>query len=96
MTFEKKCFVHPADVIAVHFECGNCHAAISVPIEKLKGDRWVNVAVADCQQCGKPSGLKLDTNEGKTFFHFNDTLGQLAEVLTGRNLIFRLEIKCPE
>jgi hypothetical protein len=39
MTFEKKCFVDPADVIAVHYECGKCHPAVVVPVEKLKGCR---------------------------------------------------------
>jgi hypothetical protein len=29
--FEKRCFVDPADVIAVHYECGNCHAAVVIP-----------------------------------------------------------------
>src|ERR1035437_7376918 len=96
MTFEKKCFVSPADVIAVHYECGNCHAAVVIPIEKLKGDRWVTLAVADCQQCGKPSGLTMNTKEGKVFFQFNEALGELAEVLAARNLVFRLEIKCPQ
>jgi hypothetical protein len=63
MTFDEKCFIEPSDIIAVHYECGHCHAAIVIPTEKLNPDQIGAIAVRPCPYCQAPSGFQPGTAE---------------------------------
>lgn len=94
MTLEKECLIEIGDVLAVHYECGDCHAAIVVPIEKVSGDLATSHAITPCRYCGKPSGIELGTQEFRNFMHFNDSISALAKSMEGRRMKMRLRIKC--
>lgn len=94
MTFEKKCLIEPDDIIAVQYECGNCRAAIIIPIEKLSPDSVASIAVASCRHCQTPSGFQMGTNETKSFLEFSRSLISIAAIMKGHNLKVRLNINC--
>jgi hypothetical protein len=96
MTFEKKCLIEPNDIVAVQYECGNCHAAILVPIEKINPDQVASIAMAGCSYCQTPSGFQRNTSEMTALLDFNVSLRRFAELSAGRNLKLRLDIKCVE
>jgi hypothetical protein len=96
MTFEKKCLIEPSDILAIQYECDNCHAAIVVPIEKMDSDRSAAIAMATCPYCHTPSGFQAGTNDMKVFLEFNSALQQIGKVMIGHNLRIRLDIKCAD
>jgi hypothetical protein len=96
MTFEKKCLIEPSDITAVQYECDKCHAANLVPIEKISPDGAGSIAMRACPYCQTPSGFQIGTREIQVFMEFNASLIQIAEVMAGRNLKMRLNIKCDE
>jgi hypothetical protein len=95
MTFEKKCFVQPNDIIAVHFTCAQCGAATVVPIAGGVTEQARRVAASGCQFCHTPWGFHPGSNEHKLLCDFASAIEQIAPYLNGRNLILKLEIKCP-
>ncbi|HEY4742640.1 MAG TPA: hypothetical protein VIH76_18735 [Candidatus Acidoferrales bacterium] len=96
MTFEKKCLIEPSDFISVEYECGNCHAAIVVPIEKLDPNQAASFANTGCTFCNTPSGFQKGTQETNIFLGFIGSIKQIAGVMENRNLKVRLGIKCAE
>jgi len=96
MTFEKRCLIETDDIIGVQYECGKCHAAFLVPIGRLNPDQFAAIAMRPCLYCQENTGLQLGTNDMKTFIEFNEALAKIADVMKGRNLKLRLNIKCSE
>jgi hypothetical protein len=97
MMFEKKCLVEPSDIVAVHFECRQCGAAIVVPIAAGGLTEQANrLAASSCQFCHTPWEFTPNSNEHKLLRDFASALEQIAAQLKGRNLKLNLEIKCPE
>lgn len=96
MTFDKKCLVEASDVVAVHFECNECHASIVVPIKAGVSNYAGNSADGSCMFCHTPWGISPQSAEHKTIFAFAQSLEKLAATMEGRHLKLKLEIKCPE
>jgi hypothetical protein len=96
MTFEKKCLIETSDIIAVHYECGNCHAATVVPVEKMNPDLFANLAIRACPFCQTPSGFQMGTQAMNAFLEFNVSLIRIASAMEGHNLKLRLSIKCAD
>jgi hypothetical protein len=96
MTLEKRYLVEISDIISVQYECGNCGAAVLVPIDRIDSERIAGIAVNMCPYCQTPSGFQIGVEETKVFLHFNQMLRQIAKVMSGRNLKIRLEVKAPE
>jgi hypothetical protein len=94
MTFEKKCFVRPEDILAVRFQCTGCKASTSIPIDKLlSGD--IGLAITRvCPHCKTPSGFPYGTSEMEHFINFNLILGGLKEMMKGRGVEYGFEIEC--
>ncbi|HEU0046554.1 MAG TPA: hypothetical protein VFQ43_02965 [Nitrososphaera sp.] len=96
MTFEKKCLIDPSDIVAVRYECDNCHAATSLPIAKIGSNAWAAEVTSKCAHCHTPTKLQDGTTEFNIFMQFNTFLKEIATAMQGRNLKLRLEIKCPD
>jgi hypothetical protein len=96
MTFEKKCLIEPSDIVAVQYECDNCHAATVVPIEKMNADQFASLAMRACPYCQTPSGFQVGTQAMNAFLEFNKSLMQIANAMAGHKLKIRLDVKCPE
>jgi formate dehydrogenase maturation protein FdhE len=96
MTFEKKCLVEVGDIVAVRYECSNCNAANVVPITKLDPERLASMCISVCSFCQTPFGFQLGSIEMGIFSEFNASLRRIAEIMAGRNLKIRLELKTPE
>jgi hypothetical protein len=96
MTFKKKCLIEMSDVLAVQYECGTCHAAIVVPIEKIDPNQTASLAIRPCPYCQTPSGFQMSTHETKAFMAFNSSLKEIAEIMANRNLKMQLDIKCQD
>lgn len=96
MTFEKKCFITPADILAARFKCVNCGAITTIPLNKLTSANLQSLIHRACQHCQTPSGFGLGTAETDHFLTFNVALSRMAEVLKGRNLEYGFEIDCPK
>jgi hypothetical protein len=95
MVFERKCFIDPADIIAVQREC-KCGATVTIPVERLGSDRWTASVANPCAQCGESSGLQMGTEETDAFLRFNIYLKEISKFLKGRGFTYRLEVKCPK
>jgi hypothetical protein len=96
MTFEKKCLIEMEDIKAVQYECGKCHSAVVIPIHNLNKEMAASISMAVCNHCQTPYGFAPATQETRTFVEFSEALSKIAEVMKGRNLRFRLDIKCAE
>ncbi len=100
MTFEKKCLVEVADIVAVHFECDHCHASTVVPISAVTPGGVSNYAsdsaAKSCQFCGTPWEISPNSSEHKIIVKFAQSLEVVAASMEGRKLKLKLEIKCPQ
>jgi homoaconitase/3-isopropylmalate dehydratase large subunit len=96
MTFEKKCLVESADILAVHYECGECHATIVVPIHKGSPQQVMMLAMSKCAYCQTAFGFGVGTSDMERLCAFSEQLQRLNEIMKGKNLKLKLEIKCPE
>ena len=96
MTFENRCLIEPSDFISVLYECGKCHAAIVVPIDKIDENLASTYAVRDCHYCGAQTGYTKGTPEMTAFLDFNTALKRFVDLSKGRDLKMRLNIKCTE
>jgi hypothetical protein len=98
MTFERKCLTEPSDIIAIHYECRNCHASSVIPIGQIQVDsqQLIFMAMGACKYCQTSWGFTINTREMAAFVDFNILVKQIAEIMAGRNLRLRLEIACPE
>lgn len=96
MTFEKKCLVESADIVAIHFECDNCHAAVVVPIKAGVSNYAADSAGRSCQFCHTPWEISPNSEEHKVIVKFSQSLESIAAKLEGRKLKLKIEIKCPE
>ena len=96
MTFEKRCLIELSDFISVQYECGKCHAALVVPIDKIDMNLASTYAVRDCHYCNTPTGYTNGTPEVSAFLEFNAALKRFVDLSNGRNLKMRLGIKCSE
>ena len=96
MTFEKKCFIEPGDVLTINLECNKCLASITIPASALLGNRLTEAIKEKCSQCGERWGLDAETSEINTFSKFHEYLGLMRKMLEGgRHFKYRLGIKCP-
>lgn len=96
MTFEKKCFVEPEDILAVRFECSNCGSILTIPVKQISSTKIQKILDNPCSQCDKETGFPFGTSEMERFIRFNVTLSELSEAMKGRNLKFGFEVKCDE
>lgn len=97
MTPTKKCLIEISDIIGMQYECNSCHAAIVVPIDKIRSARETgNMVLGGCSYCGTPWGFQSGSQEARIFGEFNELLSQVANIMEGRNMKLRLDIKCPE
>jgi DNA polymerase III alpha subunit (gram-positive type) len=96
MTFEKKCLIEASDVVAVHFECNNCHASVVVPINAGVSNYAGDIDKRSCEFCHTPWEIASQSTEHRTIFGFSQSLEKLASIMEGRGLKLRMEIKCPE
>jgi len=95
VTFEKKCFIAPEDIVAVRFTCTECHTAVVVPIEKVDSDVGMLIA-RKCPQCPTESDFRIGTAETEALIQFNKLLAGLPTTLKGRNIEYSLQVDCPE
>jgi len=96
MTFEKKCFVSPEDIISVEFKCADCGSATTVPFGKLKTENVKLLLMSPCRHCHKETGLAENTQEFAALLDFNLILGRLAQTLKGRGIKYSFQIECSE
>jgi hypothetical protein len=96
MTFEKKCLIEVSDIVAVHYECSNCHSVSVVPIEKIDPERAMSMCMSFCSYCQTPFGFQPSSNEIRAFVTFNTAVKQIRDAMEGRNLKLKLEITNPE
>ncbi|MGC1107081.1 MAG: hypothetical protein WA876_11130 [Candidatus Acidiferrales bacterium] len=96
MTFEKKCFITPNDILAVRFKCVDCKATRTIPIDKLGNAAVHQLMIQACPHCHKDSNFPLGTAELQHFHEFNLILSRLSEILKGRNVEYGFEISVPE
>ena len=94
MTFEKKCFIKPEDILGIRFECGNCKSISTIPIDKVTPNELTNSITRACPYCQSASGFPYGTSELEHFIKFNSLLAQLKELMKGRNIQYGFEIKC--
>jgi len=96
MTYEKKCFIEPEDILSVRFRCTNCGAMLTVPLNQISSAKLQVIVASPCSQCDKDSGFSYGTSEMESFIRFNMMLSRLAEVMKGRNLQYGFEVKCAD
>jgi hypothetical protein len=94
MTFEKKCYVRPEDIVAVRIRCANCKASTSIPIASLPNSNLQGVLTRECPYCQKASGIGFGTTEMEQLIRFNNLLARLADSLKGRNIEYGFEVEC--
>jgi hypothetical protein len=95
MTSQVKHFVELSDIATIHFECGNCHASISLPIsEKLKTE-----SLRVCPSCNESwAQLAEGANLEAICRDFAKSLHALRSVLkeakkyTGHKMTVSLEL----
>jgi hypothetical protein len=95
VTFEKKCFIAPKDIVAVRFTCTNCQTAVIVPIGKVR-DGDVGLYIARRCQCGTESSFDAGTTATENLIRFNKLLATLSSTLKGQNIEYSLQVDCPE
>lgn len=96
MTFEKMCFVSPEDILSVQFECTNCGAATTIPVDKLENGDIGIVLTNNCRHCRTPTGLAINTKELAELIDFNLLLGKLSKTLKGRGIKLSFKVECPK
>lgn len=88
-------FVDLADIIAVRFECGQCHAAITVPLGSGASEHASRIAMNKCGFCGAPSGFEVGTEEQKSLIGFVKNLERIVMGEKRANLRLRFEVTPP-
>lgn len=96
MTSGKTQTIEPSDILAVHFECGNCKAATVVPIAKLDPNLALALAMGRCRYCHTEFGLNPGSSEIHTLLEFTAVIANIAHSMKGRNLHLKLEVGCQE
>jgi len=85
MTTEKKILIQLADILAIGYECPNCHTRFSVPVDEFE------YPLSKCQNCKQtlvnPAGLAPDD---KALSEFVSALKELRRRKIGETL--QLEI----
>jgi len=94
MTFDKECLIETSDIISVHYECVQCHAAVVIPIEKLNGEKLASYSLSPCSHCQEPSTFQVGASETAALANFIDSLKQIAGAMKGRSRKLRFRIKC--
>lgn len=96
MTFEKRCFISPEDILSVQFSCAGCGTATIVPLDKLaNGD--IGLALTNpCRHCRTKTEINQGTQELSDLMEFTLILGRLARALKGRGIKYQLQVECPE
>lgn len=95
MTIETKVVVDPEDILAVRFECANCHASVSVPIKAGLSSFAQSIPTSPCSFCHTPWEITPNSAEHKALFQFALGLEGIAENMQGRPLRLKLEVKRP-
>ena len=93
MTIEQKCVIEPEDIVAIRFECGNCRASVSVPIEAGLQNQAKQAASTSCAFCHTPWGFSPSSSEHMSLIRFATAMEEIARTMKGRNLQLRLEVK---
>jgi len=94
MTFEEKSFFEPSDILAVQFECVNCHASVVIPIGKgAAASHATDSAGGSCRFCRTAWDLPPNSMEHKAIMDFVSSLERIAGVMKGRNLKLKVEVK---
>jgi hypothetical protein len=96
MTFEKKSFFEPSDILAVRFECDKCHASITVPIGKGAATHAADIAGGSCRFCRTVWNLPPNSTDHKNILGFVSSLEQISASMNGCNLKLKVEIKTDE
>jgi hypothetical protein len=96
VTFEKRCFVEPQDILSIRLRCANCGSILTVPLEQISSAKLQTLLAHPCSQCDKELGFSHGTAEMESFVRFNVMLSRLADVMKGRNLEYGFEVKCAE
>ena len=96
MTFENKCLLELTDIIAVHFECGSCHATTVIPMTAGISEHAKSLAMGSCKVCHAPWDIMIHGAEDKALREFTVALEGIANQMLGRNLKLKLEIECPK
>ena len=96
MTFEKKCLVEPSDIIAVQFECAQCHGSTTVPIASGVSEHAKRLVMDVCKLCQTPWGLLPNSAEHRALCDFAYAIEGIAKQMEGRNVRLKLEIACPD
>ena len=93
MTAESKWLIDPEDILAVRFECGNCRAAVSVPIKAGISTQVNGIAAGSCRFCKTPWEITPNSAEHKALQQFAAGLEEIAATMEGRPLKVRLEVR---
>ena len=94
MTVETKTLFEPSDIIAVQFECEDCHASNVILIGKGAATLFVQEKVmGSCPHCHTPFGIQPNSQEHKTLFMFVSSLEVIAANMNGRKLKLKVEIR---
>jgi hypothetical protein len=96
MTFERKCFMSPRDILAVRLRCSTCKATRTIPIDKLRSANLHLVVTRNCPHCTTEFNFPNGTTELEKFVQFNDLLAGLDKLLVGRNFDYDFEVACPQ
>jgi hypothetical protein len=94
MTFERKCLIELTDILAVHFECNNCHATTIIPMTAGVSEHAKSLVMGSCRVCRTPWNLTVGSAEHKALCEFACAIEGIAHQMAGRNLKLKLEIPC--
>ena len=77
MTTQAKYFINPSDLVAVRFECRNCHTSVSVAIQERIGIEAMTI----CPSCRQPWLSLPSTSIMPTVANFVKAANGLATAL---------------
>jgi len=97
MTREHKYSIEPSEIGALRYECRNCHAAVSIPIEKIPTAQQLHqLCIGSCSYCQTGWGFHPNSEEARAFADFGVGLRKIVGALDSRNLKLSFEITCSE
>jgi len=74
MTLETKLIVGPEDILAIRFECSNCHASVSIPIGNGLASHISELGGTSCAVCRNPWQIAHNSAEQRTLLQFANGL----------------------
>jgi DNA-directed RNA polymerase subunit RPC12/RpoP len=99
MTIEHRQFIELEDIVALQYECKECHATVIIPREK-----WGEIIQQNCPHCGiapsRPTEwVKHNSSEETTLHELQRSIAELVKLShlpNGMGCHVRLEIKGEE